>query len=79
MKKFIEFCKEQVFKRDEKTTSIDNVFVVWSCKTLQNKKALLSSTDKGANYFEFTYNGDRNECYVDEYKKVSNSAVSINN
>ncbi|MEG1502382.1 MAG: DUF6275 family protein [Synergistaceae bacterium] len=77
MKKFIDFCKEQVLQRDEKTTDIDNVFVVWSCKTLQNKKALLSSTDKGAKYFELTYNGDKNECYVDEYQKVKNSVVRM--
>lgn len=75
MDKFINFCKQRV-AIDTKTSSIDNVFVVWSCKTLQNKKALLSTTDKGANYFEITYNGDKDEYYVDEYKKVSSTVVT---
>lgn len=77
MKKFIDFSKQQVALAT-KTESIENVFVVWSCKTLQNKKALLSTTDKGANYFEITYNGDKDEYYVDEYQKVNNSVVKSN-
>lgn len=68
MKNFIEFSKQKVALAT-KTESIENVFVVWSCKTLQNKKALLSTTDKGTNYFEITYNGDKDEYYIDEYKK----------
>ena len=75
MDKFINFCKQRVAIAT-KTSSIDNVFVVWSCKTLQNKKALLSTTDKGSNYFEITYNGDKDEYYVDEYKKVSSTVVT---
>ena len=50
--KFIDLCKEEVMKyvnehldkTDKKEITIDNVFVVWSCKTLQNNKALLSTT-----------------------------------
>lgn len=76
MTKFIDLAKQQVVLAT-KTESIENVLVVWSCKTLQNKKALLSTTDKGANYFEVTYNGDKDEYYVDEYKKVNNSVVKI--
>jgi hypothetical protein len=55
--------------------SKDEIFVVWSCKTLQNKKALLSATAKGAPYFEITYNGDKDETYVDVYKKERNYVV----
>ena len=50
----------------------ENVFVVWSCKTLQNNKALLSTTVPDGMYYEITYNGDRNEMYVDAYKKWAN-------
>lgn len=75
MDKFIAFSKQQVALAT-KTASINNVFVVWSCKTLQNKKALLSTTDTGANYFEITYNGDKDEYYIDEYQKVRNTTVS---
>lgn len=73
---FITKCKNIVinYVRD-KNISEDDVFVVWSCKTLQNKKALLSATFKGAPYFEITYNGDKNESYVDVYKKEKNYVV----
>ena len=50
-KEFIVLCKKHVMdyfnenadKTDQKRICEDDVFVVWSCKTLQNHKALLSS------------------------------------
>ena len=54
-----------------------DIYVVWLSKTLQNNKALLS-TDKGdGRYYELTYNGDKDEFYVDMYKKELNRAVTI--
>ena len=41
---------------------------VWSCKTLQNNKALLSTNISDGMYYECTYNGDKNELYFDAYK-----------
>lgn len=56
---------------------LDNVFVVWNCKTLQNYKALLSTTVSGDDiYAEYTYNGDKYELYEDVYKKVSNKCYT---
>lgn len=52
--------------------SADNVYVVWWCKTLQNAKALLSTTLADGMYYEITYNGDKNEFYFDAYKKFEN-------
>ena len=76
MKDFISFCEDVVVDYiGDKNITKDDVFVVWSCKTLQNKKALLSAKYKGAPYFEFTYNGDKNETYVDVYKKEENFVV----
>ena len=54
---------------------IENVFVVWSCKTLQNNKTLLSTTMPDGLYYEITYNGDKKEAYVDVYKKWENFIV----
>lgn len=54
---------------------IKDVFIVWSCKTLQNSKALLSMPHKGAYYYEFTLNGDKNEIYMDVYKKIINKVL----
>ena len=76
MNEFIEKCKNIVIGYvGDANVAKDDVFVVWSCKTLQNKKALLSATFKGVPYFEITYNGDKDETYVDVYKKEKNYVV----
>jgi hypothetical protein len=51
------------------------VYVVWFSKTLQNWKALLSTTLPDQMYYEVTYNGDKKETYVDAYKKFDNVRV----
>lgn len=71
-KKLVEWynhnSKEQI--------TLENVFVVWACKTLQNYKALLSTTISGDGiYAEYTYNGDKQEMYEDVYKKASNRCI----
>ena len=53
------------------------MFVVWQCKTLQNNKALLSTTLFDGMYYELTYNGDKKELYFDAYKKFENKAIKI--
>ena len=53
------------------------VFVVWYCKTLQNFKALLSTTLFDGMYYEVTYNGDKDEIYLDAYKKFENVCHKI--
>lgn len=53
---------------------LDNAFIVWSCKTLQNYKCLASTTVSGDGiYAEYTYNGDKQELYEDIYDKVQNT------
>lgn len=52
--------------------TVNDVFVVWYCKTLQNHKALLSTPVSDGMYYEVTYNGDKNELYFDDYKKWKN-------
>lgn len=82
-KKFIALCKKVVCeysnnpldKTDGKQITQDDVFIVWLCKTLQNNKALVSTTLLDGTYFELTYNGDKKECYVDVYKKWENCCV----
>lgn len=57
----------------------DDIYIVWFSKTLQNWKVLLSTdlVDSGI-YFELTYNGDRDELYLDHYTKYQNVAISMN-
>lgn len=54
---------------------IDGMFVVWHCKTLQNWKAILSASFKEAPLIEVTYNGDKEETYIDVYVKVENVRI----
>ena len=54
------------------TLTIDDVYIVWFCKTLQNFKALLSTTKPDGMYYEFTYDGDKKQGYLDCYKKWKN-------
>ena len=82
-KEFSKFCKNQVVnytnehldKTDNKVVTEDDVFVVWLCKTLQNSKALLSTTLFDGMYYEITYNGDTDEAYIDAYKKWENYKI----
>lgn len=61
----------------DKTDNIPDfeVFTVWKCKTLQNRKYLLSSTLFDGMYYELTYNGDKREWYLDAYKKFENRVI----
>lgn len=54
------------------------VFTVWKCKVLQNWKFMIGSTiptSQGGMYFEMTYNGDKDEWYLDAYKKFENRCI----
>lgn len=82
---FVKFCKELVRDytnqhldpTDGVTITTDGVFIVWMCKTLQNNKALLSTTLFDGMYYEVTYNGDKQEAYLDAYKKFENRRVPV--
>lgn len=54
----------------------EDIYVVWSCKTLQNSKALLASNQPDGLYFEATLDGDKNRIYFDTYKKVDNTVLT---
>ena len=65
----------QLLINPHKTITEDDVYIVWSCKTLQNFKALASTTVSDGMYYEITHNGDKNETYFDVYKKWENFVV----
>ena len=65
----VDFFNEEVEKTDGFTLTVDDVYIVWWSKTLQNWKALVSTTVSDGMYYEVTYNGDKDEIYVDAYKK----------
>lgn len=81
--KFEKICKNAIInyfnnivdKTDNTKISIEDVYVVWMCKTLQNSKALLSTNVPDGLYYECTYNGDKEELYLDVYKKWANIKI----
>ena len=80
---FIEKCKEIVreytIEHLDKTDRIPtfDVYVVWTCKALQNSKALASTSLLDGMYYEITLNGDKGEIYFDAYKKFENKCIKI--
>jgi hypothetical protein len=71
----VDYFNSHMDKTDGKQIGLEDVYVVWFCKTLQNWKALLSTNVSDGMYYEITHNGDKNETYVDVYKKWENYAV----
>lgn len=71
----VDYYNEHVEKTDNKKLTINEVFIVWFSKTLQNWKALVSTTISNGMYYEVTYNGDKKETYLDAYKKWENVCV----
>lgn len=59
-----------------KAIQLDELYIVWFSKVLQNWKALVSTARSGDGfYFEVTFNGDKREAYVDTYIKISNTKI----
>lgn len=71
----MNYYNENVDKTDKKELTMDDVFVVWFSKTLQNWKALVSTNVSDGMYYEVTYNGDKKETYLDAYKKWENKCI----
>lgn len=80
-KKFVELSTKSVVEyhneHNNKKITADDVYVVWLCRTLQNNKALLSTNVSDSMYYELTLNGDKEEMYLDAYKKEKNICISL--
>ena len=71
----IDYYNGRVEKTDNKKLTAEEIFIVWFSKTLQNWKALVSTTISDGMYYEVTYNGDKKETYLDAYIKWENVCV----
>ena len=71
----VNYYNSRVEITDDFEITEENVFIVWFCKTLQNWKALVSTTVSDGMYYEVTYNGDKQETYLDAYKKWENVKI----
>ena len=72
-----DYVNSHLDKTDAVKISEEQVFIVWMCKTLQNSKALASTTLFDGMYYELTYNGDKKELYLDAYKKWENQCILV--
>lgn len=54
------------------TIGMEDVYIVWFCKVLQNWKALAGTHHGDGMYYEITFDGDKDCAYVDAYKKWQN-------
>ena len=73
----LNYFNDNVEKTDNMQITIDDVYIVWFSKTLQNFKALVSTTISDGMYYEVTYNGDKKEIYLDAYKKWENKCIKV--
>lgn len=55
----------------------DDIIIVWLSKTIQNNKALAITTLFDGFYYEITFNGDKDELYLDIYKKVDKKVYNV--
>lgn len=76
-KKAIDIVRDYVEKQLDKSDPKPEfeVYTVWKSKVLQNWKYLLSTTLHDGMYYELTFNGDKNEWYLDAYKKFKNVVI----
>lgn len=71
----LNYANKHIDKTDNVQITLNDVYIVWFCKTLQNWKALVSTTLPDGMYYEVTYNGDKKEIYLDAYKKFENQKI----
>lgn len=51
------------------------IYEVWRCYILGNIKAMLTTSLPDGMYYEVTYNGEKDEFYLDAYKKFDNKCI----
>lgn len=72
-----KIIKKYSNEKNKQQISLEEIYVVWNCKTLQNNKALLSTPVPDGRYYEVTYDGDKQRFYFDAYIKEHNESISI--
>lgn len=53
-----------------------DVFIVWQCHILGNKKLLASTHLLDGMYYEITYDATKHQVYFDAYQKQTNIAIT---
>lgn len=53
------------------------VHLVWFSKTIQNFKGIFIQLSPDNYMYEVTYNGDKQEMYIDKYDKVKKTEIKL--
>lgn len=76
---FVLICKKLIQDYYEKKldikVNINQIYIVWNCKILQNNKTMISTDIEDGRYFEVIYNGDKDVYYLDSYVKEYNTEI----
>lgn len=64
------YCSQNIYE----DTTIYDLFIVWSCYILGNRKYLIGNKFSN-HYFEVTYNFTTKDWYLDVYNKVDNIVI----
>lgn len=70
-----EIVREYYWEEHGLDVPIDEIFIVWFCETLKNWKCMASTPQHDIRYFEITFNGERNQIYLDCYVKEANRMI----
>ena len=73
----IDYIRTHLDPTEDVAITTDKIFCVWMVKALQNNKALFSTALPDGRYYEFTYNGNKHELYMDCYVKLENVCVKL--
>lgn len=71
-----EYVNEHLHPYDTHKEVKYDTFCVWKVRVLQNWKYLMSTSLPDGMYYELTFNGDKNEWYIDAYKLFDHKSVS---
>lgn len=73
--KAIEIVSEYIRKCLPDCPETITVYICWTAKILQNWKYIIRTSVEDGIIYELTYNGDKDEWYLDTYKKISNFII----
>ena len=75
--KVIDIVRKYALEHLDKSDGVVefDVFVVWQCYILGSAKWLVSTTLPDGMYYEVTFNKEKNEFYLDAYKKFENRCI----
>lgn len=70
-----DYAYEHLDKQDNVGKNDFDVYVVFYAYELGNSKAMISTSLYDGMYYEVTYNKNKNEIYLDAYKKFENKVL----